>query len=95
MAEDSLLAEDATPATYLHLTRSSPHMSMVHVQNARANDSLTAWQNLAAMKSWIFVGTWPTVSNPKLVGMQSVLQDEVRVTAGVLDQLSQDVHRLD
>ncbi|CAB1102718.1 unnamed protein product [Ectocarpus sp. CCAP 1310/34] len=87
-AGDSLPAESATPAAYLDLTRSAPPMSMVHVQNARAKESLAAWHNLSIMKVWMLMGERPTVANLKLIDMQSLMQDAVRVTAGVLEQLN-------
>ena len=88
-AGDTLPAEDATPGAYLDRTRApSPFPSMAHVTNARAKESLAAWRNLPILKCWILIGERPTVSNLKMMEMQSLLREKVRVTTGVLEQLN-------
>ncbi|CAM9542975.1 unnamed protein product, partial [Ectocarpus sp. 12 AP-2014] len=87
-AGDSLPSEDATPAAFLDLTRSAPPTSMVHVQNTRAKESLAAWHNLSIMKVWMLIGERPTFANLKIIDMQSLMRDAVRVTTGVLEQLN-------
>ena len=88
-ARDPLPAEDAMPGTYFDRTRApalSP--SMAHVTNARAKEPFAAWRNLPILKCWILIGERPTVANVKLIGMQSLLREKVRVTTGVLEQLN-------
>ena len=88
-AGDTLPAEDATPGAYLDRTRApSPFPSMAHVINARAKESLAAWRNLPILKCWILIGERPTVANLKMMEMQSLLREKVRVTTGVLEQLN-------
>ena len=91
-AGDLLPAEDATPGTYFDRTRvgsaPSPSPSMAHVTNARAKESLAAWRNLPILKCWILIGERPIVANLKLMEMQSLLREKVRVTTGVLEQLN-------
>ena len=88
-AGDTLPAEDATPEAYLDRTRApSPLPSMAHVTNARAKESLAAWRNLPILKCWILIGERPTVANLKMMEMQSLLREKVRVTTGVLEQLN-------
>ena len=91
-AGDPLAAEDATPGTYLDRTRvgsdPSPSPSMAHVTNARAKEFLAAWRNLPILKCWILIGERPTVANLKLMEMQSLLREKVRVTTGVLEKLN-------
>ena len=88
-AGDTLPAEDATPRAYLDRTRApSPFPSMAHVTNARAKESLAAWRNLPIPKCWILIGERPTVANLKMMEMQSLLREKVRVTTGVLEQLN-------
>ena len=86
-AGDTLPAEDTTPGAYFDRTRApSPSPSMAHVTNARAKESLAARRNLSILKCWILIGERPTVANLKLVEMQSLLREKVRVTTGVLEQ---------
>ena len=86
---DTLPAEDATPGAYFDRTRApSQFPSMAHVTNARAKESLAAWRNLSILKCWILIGERPTVANLKLMEMQSLLREKVRVTTGVLEQLN-------
>ena len=88
-AGDTLPAEDAMPGAYLDRTRApSPFPSMAHVTNARAKESLAAWRNLPILKCWILIGERPTVANLKMVEMQSLLREKVRVTTGVLERLN-------
>ena len=88
-AGDTLPAEDATPGAYFDRTRAlSPSPSMTHVTNARSKESLAAWRNLPILKCWILIRERPTVANPKLMEMQFLLREKVRVTTGVLEQLN-------
>ena len=83
-AGQPLPAEDATPGTYFDWARvgSAPSPPMVHVTNARAKESLGAWRNLPILKYRILIGERPTIANLKLMEMQSLLREKVRVYRG-------------
>ena len=88
-AGDTLPAEDATPGAYLGRTRApSPFPSMAHVINARAKESLAAWHKFPIFKCWILIGEQSTVANLKMMEIQSLLREKVRVATGVLEQLN-------
>ena len=61
---------------------------MAHVTNVCVQESLAAWRNLPILKRWILIGERPNVANLKLMEMQSLLREKVRVTTGVLGQLN-------